>query len=173
METKNFNAEETLLEVSAAVSEVTELMLTVDENNVNIVPYDGSWTAPQVLTHVTKSIVEMAKIMELDFAPANRNPGERIDELRKMFLDFSQKFQSPAFIMPEARVYDKQSTIDKLNESFRQFKENAKVADLDGLVEGLPLGPITKLEILYFTLFHTQRHIHQMKNICEVLNHAK
>ena len=144
-------------------------MLSVDENRINTIPYEGSWTAPQLLRHVTKSINGMAKAMDMDAKPAERDPGERIEELKKIFLDFSKKLKSPDFIVPEEGTYERQSTIDKLNESFNQFKEKANSENLNDLVEGLPLGPITKLEIIHFVLFHTQRHLHQMKKICKAL----
>ena len=66
-------------------------------------------------------------------------------------------------------MYEKQASIDELNNSFEQFKESAESANLDELVEGMPLGPTTKLEIIHFVLYHTQRHLHQMKKICQAL----
>jgi len=154
---------------SDAVSAISNLMAAVDEENVNTVPYDGSWTAPQLLRHVSKSIKGMAKAMQMDAKPAKRNPGERIEELKNVFLDFSKKLTQPDFIVPEEQIYEKQSAIDELNKSFNEFKESAFSANLNELVEGLPLGPITKLEIIHFVLYHTQRHLHQMKKICEAL----
>jgi hypothetical protein len=77
--------------------------------------------------------------------------------------------KSPEFIVPEEGTYEKQFSIDDLNKSFTQFKVNANISNSSELVEGLPLKPITKLEIIYFTLFHTQRHLHQMKKICNAL----
>jgi hypothetical protein len=87
-----------------------------------------------------------------------------------VFLDFSRKLTQPDFLVPENRVYEKKPAIDELNKSFNEFKVNASRANLNELLEGLPLGPITKLEIVHFVLYHTQRHLHQMKNICAVLN---
>ena len=66
-------------------------MLSVDENRINTIPYEGSWAAPQLLRHVTKSITGMAKAMHMDAKPAERDPGERIEEIKKIFLDFSKK----------------------------------------------------------------------------------
>jgi len=154
---------------SDAISQITDLMSAVDEDKVNTVPYEGSWTAPQLLRHVTKSINGMTRAMQMEAKPAKRDPSERIDELKKIFLDFSKKLTQPDFIVPEERVYQKQSAIEELNKSFSRFKESAAGANLDDLIEGLPLGPITKLEIIHFVLYHTQRHLHQMKKICEAL----
>ncbi|HUM47543.1 MAG TPA: DinB family protein [Chitinophagales bacterium] len=152
-----------------AISQLIDLMLSVDENKINVVPYEGSWTAPQLLTHVRKSINGMAKAMLMEGKPADRDPGEKIEVLRDTFLDFSKKLKSPDFIVPEEGIYERQTVINKLIESFNRFKENTNSANLNELVEGLPLGPITKLEILHFVWVHTQRHLHQMKKISNAL----
>jgi len=169
MTTKTLDTNETLSATADAISELTDLMLAVDEDKINTIPYDGSWTAPQLLRHVTKSINGMTKAMHKDAKPAERNPGERIEELKKIFLNFSKKLTQPDFIVPEELIYEKQSSIEELNKSFNRFKESAVNANLADLVVGLPLGPITKLEIIHFVLYHTQRHLHQMKKICEAL----
>ena len=169
MVTEILDKNEIFTATGEAVSQLTALMLSVDENQINSIPYENSWTAPQLLRHVTKSINGMAKAMLMDAKPAGRDPGERIEELKKIFLDFSHKLQSPEFIVPEEGNYERQPAIDTLNNAFNQFKENANSADLNGLVQGLPLGPITKLEIIHFVLFHTQRHLNQMKKICEAI----
>jgi DinB superfamily len=159
-----------LSETSDTVSAISNLMDAVDEEKVNTIPFEGSWTAAQLLRHVSKSMQGMAKAMQMEAKPANRNPGERTAGLKKVFLDFSRKLTQPEFLIPENQVYKKQAAIDELNKSFSGFKANASRANLNELVEGLPLGPITKLEIVHFVLYHTQRHLHQMKNICAALN---
>ena len=107
----------------------------------------------------------MAKAMLKESKPAERDPGERIAGLRKAFLDFSSKMKSPDFIIPEEGPYEKQAVINELKASFELLKENTNKANLIELLQGLPLGEITKLELLHFVLYHTQRHLHQMKKI--------
>lgn len=169
MATKTLDTKEILSATADAISKLSSLMSAVDEDKINTVPYEGSWTAPQLLRHVTKSINGMTKAMQMDAKPSNRNPSERVDQLKNIFLDFSKKLKQPDFIIPEERIYEKQSSIMELNESFSRFKESAVSANADDLVEGLPLGPITKLEIIHFVLYHTQRHLHQMEKICGAL----
>ena len=72
MTTKTLDTNETLSAAADAISELTDLMLTVDEDKINTIPYDGSWTAPQLLRHVTKSINGMTKAMQMDAKPAER-----------------------------------------------------------------------------------------------------
>ncbi len=162
-----------LSETSDTVSAISDLMAAVDEEMVNTIPFDGSWTAPQLLRHVSKSMQGMAKAMKMEAKPATRNPEERIEGLKNVFLNFSKKLTQPDFLIPENQVYKKQPAIDELNKSFSEFKANASRANLNEQVEGLPLGPITKLEIIHFVLFHTQRHLYQMENICAALKRKK
>ena len=169
MATETFNSNEVLSGASDAISQITILMSEVDEGKVNTIPYEGSWTAPQLLRHVTKSINGMTMAMHMDAQPAERDPGERVDQLKNIFLDFSKKLKQPEFIVPEEKLYDKQSSIEELNKSFSRFKVSAARENLNELVPGLPLGPITKWEIVHFVLYHTQRHLHQMEKICEAL----
>jgi hypothetical protein len=169
MATEAFNTNEILSAIDDAVSQITNLLLAVDDDKVNTIPYEGSWTAPQLLRHVTKSINAMTNAMQMDAKTTERNPGERIEQLKTIFLDFSKKLVQPEFITPEERIYEKRASIDELDGSFNQFKESAERANVNDLIEGLPLGPITKLEIIHFVLYHTQRHLHQMKKICDAL----
>ena len=169
MTTASSDKNEILAATAETVSQLVKLMSSVDDKNINTIPYEGSWTAPQLLRHVTKSIDGMATAIRANAKSAERDPGERIEELKKVFLDLSKKLKSPEFIVPEEGNYEKQPAINDLDRSFIQFKDNANKANLDDLVEGLPLGPITKLEIIHFVLFHTQRHLQQMKKICDAL----
>ena len=169
MTTETSTISELLSATADAIGQLTDLMSAVDEEKVNTVPYEGSWTAPQLLRHVTKSINGMTKAMQTDAKAAERDPAERIGQLKSIFLDSSKKLTQPEFIVPEERIYEKQSAIEGLNKSFNRFKESTDTANLNELVEGLPLGPITKLEIIHFVLYHTQRHLHQMKKICDAL----
>lgn len=155
--------------IDEAVAELVNLMSYLDEKQINSIPYEDSWTAGQLLRHVTKSTNGMAKAMLVESKPAVRDPGENILQLKKVFLDFSSKMRSPDFILPEEGPYEKQGVINEINKSFQQFKEATNKANLNDVVQGLPLGEITKLEILHFVLYHTQRHLHQMKKIYDTL----
>lgn len=156
-------------DINEAVAALDGLISSLDENKINTIPYAGSWTAGQLIRHITKSTDGMAKVMRAESKPAERAIDERAAELKKIFLDFSSNLQSPDFIVPEDRHYEKLEVIKELNSSFEQFRESTDKANLSDLVEGLPFGAVTKLELLHFVLYHTQRHLHQMKRIYDAL----
>ena len=169
MITQTSTKEELLTAIGEAVSDMGGLMSPLDETQVNTVPYEDSWTAGQLFNHVTKSINGMAGAILKPSQPAERDPGEKISGLREAFLNFSTKMKSPDFIIPDDGPYQKQAAIHALNASFEKIKESTGKANLNELIIGLPLGEITKLELLHFLLYHTQRHLHQMKKITDAL----
>lgn len=156
---------ELLTAINEVVSKLLRLMEQLEENKINLVPYKDSWTAAQLFRHITKSTNGMAKVMAIDSKPVERNAAERVGDLEKIFLNFESKMQSPDFIVPEEGPYNKQESMEELKKSFDDLREKSMPANLAGLVEGLPFGPVTKLELLHFVLYHTQRHLHQMEKI--------
>ncbi|HEX8545510.1 MAG TPA: DinB family protein [Cytophagaceae bacterium] len=169
MTTETLDINPVLSATEEAISELTELMKGVQENKVNTIPYKGSWTAPQLLRHVTKSLHGMAGALGMEAKQAPRDPSVRVEQLKIIMQDSSNKLTPPDFIVPEEMIYEKNASIQALNSSFIDFKKIAESAKLNDLIEGFPLGPITKFEIIHFVLYHTQRHLQQMKRICEAL----
>ncbi|MDB5203699.1 MAG: DinB family protein [Ferruginibacter sp.] len=160
---------ELLTAIAAEFLKMQRLFSALPESLVNTVPFKDSWTAAQLLSHVTRSTELMAKAMLMNGTSTERDPGEKIPGLKKTFLDFSTRMTSPDIISPDLGTYEKPRTINELKDSLEVFKQNANNANLTDLVEGLPFGPVTKLEITHFVLYHTQRHLQQMEKICDAL----
>lgn len=137
----------------------------VDVHTFNSVPFPSSWTSAQVMVHVIKSNLTISKALKLEGKIIEREPDDRVDELKELFLDFTIKFQSPEFILPPESWYNKEQLEKDFLQSIDQLKEEALHVDLAEAISHEAFGVITKLELLYFVLFHTQRHIHQLQNI--------
>lgn len=156
--------------ISDTLNGLKHLIALIPEEQLNVVPFAKSWTAAQVLAHVTKSVRAMSQAMEMPGKPAARDATARVQELKDMFLNFSVKYVSPEFIVPEDKQYTKTEIMAGLESCSRQLLKNAATANT-GEIISLPLfGEITKMELLHFVLYHTQRHLHQLQNI---LTHIK
>lgn len=167
--TEDSGQHEILTAIDVIAMQMTGLILPLDDTQFNIVPYPKSWTAGQLLQHIIKSVSGIAKALQKDARPADRDPKQRIIELKQTFLDITHSMESPEFIVPEKKNFEKQSIIKELNQSLSQLKESVEKTDINGLVSGLPMGPVTKLELLHFVLYHMQRHLIQMKKITSAL----
>ena len=167
---ERLNTEELFSSLDETWVAFLKLVCSVDEQAINIVPFEDSWTVAQLATHVTKSNKAIVQALQMEGKACNRNADERTDELKKTFLDFTVKFQSPEFIIPEKKEYKKGIVVEQLESSIEQLKQFGAEANLYEIIMLPAFGELTKFEILYFVLVHTQRHLRQLKNILSIIN---
>lgn len=157
--------EELLASLKNVVLDLMQVLNKFNGLNINTVPFEGSWTAAQVVDHITRSNMSIARAFTLKGAMINRDPAERVQELKEIFLNFNITFQSPDFILPTQATYEKKMLIALLDRSVDKIREVSCQADLSEMINHPAFGDITKFEILHFVLFHTLRHIHQLEKI--------
>ena len=154
--------------IMVVAMQVVGFIRPLDEEKLNKVPYKGSWTAAQLLRHLLKSVSGIGTLIKKPLKPAERDPGERILGLKQNFLDITKTMQSPEFIVPEQMSYNKEKLISEFEDALSPLTKLRDV-NLNKMITGLPLGPITKLEVVHFILYHLQRHLIQMKRITGAL----
>jgi len=154
-----------LEKIRDTVTEMTTIMQSLSTEQINKIPYPGSWTAAQLCRHVYKSAKGVSGVMMKPSKQTERVADARAEELQKVFLNFDTKFQSPESIVPEEGPYEKEESTSKLKNVFEQLIETSSRANESEMIEGLPFGDATKLEVIHFILYHTQRHLHQLKGI--------
>jgi len=159
--------EEVYTQYENAAAEFTGLISSFSQKEINAIPYEGSWTAAQVGVHVLKSNKSIAQALNMEAQPADRSPDERVGELKAVFLDFKTKLKSPDFIIPEPGNYKKETLSADLDKSIDELKSLSKKVSLSGTIRHVAFGDITKLELMHFVVYHTQRHSHQLKKILE------
>lgn len=144
---------------------LVQLLQSVEERHFNKKPGADKWSIAQLAEHIRLSNNSIAKALALKGKPVDRNPGERVAELKKVFLDFQTKYQSPDFIVPTRDIYDPELLLKDLQASIQRIRERMYEDDLDELINHPAFGDISKFEILHFVLYHTQRHLRQIKEI--------
>ena len=169
MTAETLNTKQLFTSLGETWVELVYMISSTNESRINAVPFEGSWTAAQLATHVIKSNKAITQGLHMEGKPAERNPEAGVPHLKKMFLNFETKFQSPEFIVPENKQYNKEAVVTALNRSIELLKEAGNKVNLAEIINLPVFGEITKLELLYFVLYHTQRHIHQLKGILRVL----
>jgi len=138
----------------------------------NKVPFAESWTPGQVAEHIRISIDGMAKVLIGPVKETQRKPDEKVANLKEVFLNFSVKMKSPDFVVPETREYNKdemQSSLEKVKSDLIKVSEQEDLTKTCLGFDFPNLGYLTRMEIISFVLFHTQRHTHQLQNIYTVL----
>jgi dihydrofolate reductase len=151
--------------VEVAAASFLELTSSFSQENINKIPFEGSWTAAQVAEHVTRSNIAIAKSLRQPGKKVPRNVEEGVSRLRNIFLNFEKKLQSPQFILPTRNIYDREWIITHLGISNRELIGTAANVDYYEAIDHPVFGEITKYELLHFVIYHTQRHMHQLTNI--------
>lgn len=103
----------------------------------------------------------------------NRAPDEKVESIKSVFLNFDIKMSSPEFITPSAQLIEKEALLNSLKDRTSKILEISESLDLSETCTAFSLpgsGEFTRLEWLYFILYHTQRHIAQLKNIQQIIN---
>ncbi|HXI00964.1 MAG TPA: DinB family protein [Sphingobacteriaceae bacterium] len=158
--------EEVLNEFEKIEKELMQILSSFTDTQFNTVPFEGSWTAARVAQHLLLAS-SSALILRGPVKKTDRAPDAGIKKLKSIFLDFTTQLKSPGFIIPEDKIYDKNSLLTALEETAAELTEIIKTTDLTEICMNAPpeLGEMTRLELIRFISFHTQRHTHQLKNI--------
>ncbi|PSK92117.1 DinB family protein [Taibaiella chishuiensis] len=140
----------------------------LSEQQVNTVPFAGSWTAGQVTEHIIKSAGGLNHVCGGPGIAVDRAQDEKVKAIRDLFLDFSVKFQAPDFIVPCNGPHNKEELLTSLRQVEQEIGQLAATTDLSpecALFELPGFGKLTKFELLSFVLIHAQRHTRQLENI--------
>ena len=149
--------------------ELISLLSSFDQEQINVKPTGGGWSAAQVGDHLLQSY-GVADTLKGKVSETTRPAGEKAEILKSIFLDFSTKFESPDFIIPTEKPIDKNQLLQGLREQFYQMRQVLTTEDLSLTCHDFVLpqiGELTRYEWLVFVMVHTQRHIHQIKQLQE------
>lgn len=148
------------------------VLAPLTDQMINTIPFEGSWTAGQVLEHVIKSASGLPEVCGGPVTHTDRPRDEKVAAIQKLFLDFSVKFQSPDFILPGNDPQHKTILTNALKKTEQRINHIAATQDLgvECLAFELPgFGKLTRYELLSFVLIHAQRHTRQLENIARHL----
>jgi hypothetical protein len=155
-----------LTELRSTKAELEKAISSISKDKFNTIPFEGSWTAAQVTEHIQNAIGR--GVLYGATKPTDRKPDEKVAQTGNLFLNMDIKMQSPDFIYPSDKKYNKAEVLAAVNETFLKLIEAAESLDLSltCLAFEIPgFGTFTRLEFVWFYVFHTQRHIIQLKKI--------
>lgn len=155
-------------EIDDTITELIELVSSFDQAAFNLVPFEGSWTAGQLAKHLVMSNSGFIEIVNGPIRESNRAPDQMVEKIKNDFLNFSIKMKSPDFVVPPESNYEKEQLLGSLKDIKLKAIQAIDTLDLEKtcIAFELPVyGFLTRLEALHFILYHTQRHIQQLKNI--------
>lgn len=169
------NKDEILADFIKAFSSLENTIELFDDKDFNKVPFAGSWTAGQVAQHILLSDEGFVEVLNDKVAITERAVDEFKPQLKAIFLNFETKMKSPDFVLPELKDYDKEAHLLKVVKIKDGMAKAINDLDLGKTCSSfsLPgLGYLTRYEAIYFVIYHTTRHAHQLNEIHRFLKEA-
>lgn len=149
------------------------LIKLIDPETYNHVPFEGSWTAGQVVEHINIVGTGFHQLVNGATETTTRPVDELVGRIKTMFLDFDQKSIASANVTPATGNYDLKDHLIKLENIKTAIINDVNTLDMNMTCVSFDIrafGYLTRLEAIYFFLFHTKRHVHQLQNIVNQLN---
>lgn len=159
-------------EANDALSGLITILSKFEPEQINVIPFEGSWTAGQLAQHMVKANSGFANILRGPVKDTERKPDEIIPKIKNDFLNFNIKMTAPDFLVPEAKNYDKNELVSGLKNIRESVVDATETLDLTKTCMAFELpvyGYLTRQETVAFVTCHTLRHTHQLKNIYQKL----
>lgn len=148
--------------------DILNILASFTDEQFNVQPSFGGWTAGQVAEHLLLSGGVAEAIAGNTMPTTERHPDAHLPLIAGIFLDFNTKLQSPDFIIPSGGYHDKADHINKTKIVWDKIGEGVRRLDLSVTCtdfEFPTVGHLTRLEWLWFYVWHTQRHLNQLNKI--------
>lgn len=154
-------------EINQSAGSFMALISRFNNEQLNTIPFKGSWTAGQVADHIIKATDGLP---DNDTKPVDRIPDKHVEGIKSVFLDFTVKFVSPNFIIPGNGPFETNLILRELLRIKKQNVAAATTKDASAICLDFELpgfGYLTRYEWLQFSVYHTQRHTQQLEKIAE------
>lgn len=159
-------------ETSSTMQSFIDESASFNNQEFNAVPYPGSWTPGQCAQHIAMSASGFNDVLNGRVTDTTREPDAGVEQIKAQFLNFDIKMQSPDFVMPGKKFYDQKEMLEALKVIKENFLNSIRSLDLDKTCISFKVPGaewFTRFEAASFVLYHTQRHIHQLKKMHKAL----
>ncbi|MDZ7714921.1 MAG: DinB family protein [Balneolaceae bacterium] len=152
-------------ELKNATEELLEIIESVPEESFNASPSKNSWSPGQVVEHLIKVETGTLRSFSGPLEQCERNSEEKVEKIQDDFLNFKTKMTAFKPIIPDEKPKDKTKALNKMQDIRQRLVSLIDIQDLTELVAGFdhPLfGRLSKVEWIYFNIYHGKRHAHQI-----------
>jgi hypothetical protein len=164
---------EAIQELEPTASMLLQTLSLFSDTDFNKQPHGDGWTAAQVAEHLRLANGGILELLHGKMKKMERAPDALVERLKADFCNFDIKMKSPQFVVPQPGVYQKWPLLKTLKDIMNQIGNSAHTLDLSLTSADFLFrvyGALTRLELIAFAVYHTQRHTNQLKAHFQALN---
>lgn len=161
-----------IIEIDRTTLPLLEAISVFEQKDFNRTPFNGAWSAAQVAEHLVKVESGVSALLSGRTAEVSRDPEAFVPLIRKIFLDFDQKYKSPEEMLPSGKIQHRDKLYQSILSNRERITDLVSAADLNRICELYPFpgaGYYTGKEWICFLNCHSVRHIRQLNNIRGIL----
>jgi uncharacterized damage-inducible protein DinB len=146
---------------------IKQLQLFTPENFTQK-PQEQAWSAAEVAEHLFITNKNISKVLRAEGASPNRASDQKVANFKEALLNRATKLEAPETVKPTGTIQSQQELIAGLKEQSQLLNQIVEEKDLNELCTVYPhprLGRLTRLEWLYFIIYHMERHCQQLEEI--------
>ena len=161
------NKEEILAEWQEVTDRLAGMILSFPPEAFNQKPLEADWSAAQQAEHLLRVDISTFQALKAETIPTNRPPDQKI-ALIKDAMQSDTKRVAPDMVMPSGKEHEPKAIAHQITEQRAVVKK--MISDLD-LTEACKaykhpsLGTLTRLEWVYFNIYHADRHMRQLQQL--------
>lgn len=158
--------------ITDVFKDIYNAVLLFDENDIDKIPFEGSWTAGKVAEHLIKAMSGFPELVQGKTEETKREPDEKTKAITDLFLNFDIQMKSPDFLIPTKENHSKKAILSSFQKIEKEMMTIAETNDLTLTpirMEIPGFGAFTIYEWIFFALTHAQRHTRQLENIYKKL----
>lgn len=162
------NKYKVVTEIDNINEKMFELFRKFDDSNFNKKEYQVGWSAGDLAEHLLLLDKKMIQILDGEKEPTKRDPEEKIEWLKSVFLNIENKRTAPEHLTPSNVDKDFKEILTELTQTRQELINIAGTRDLTLLCvnyEHKTFGMLTVAELIYLIIYHTERHIIQLNRI--------
>lgn len=159
-----------LSDLEETTQALTETVSHFTHEAFNRKPSAERWSAAQIADHLLKVGFSTYKAITGEAMPTTRPPEQKIAMIKQGLEDEVTKRIAPERVLPSADVQETAGITEKISKQKDALKEAVLSSDITDACMSFKhpvLGTLTKIEWLYFHIYHVQRHVRQLKRLEE------
>ncbi len=163
-----------LSDIDISTQQLLQCLYNFNTEKFNFSPDSKNWSPAQIAEHLLMLEVIANNALTGKTIPTNRPPDEKINLIKTVMSDIDTKRVAPEIVQPSAELKDLQLMMEQIKIQRESLKKTISEMDMTEACVSFKhpgIGTLTRLEWVYFTIFHTERHLQQLQRFGNYLPH--
>lgn len=155
-------------DLKQSTNSLLDVLSGTPEEIFNTRPGREEWSVGKVGEHLIKVETGTVRIFTGSAEASDRDPEQKIETIRDRMMDFETKMTAYEPIIPDDEPKEKTKVLEKLQDIRQQLLGFVDIQDLTEMITAFEhpiFGSLTRIEWIYFNIYHSWRHVKQIEKI--------